>query len=254
MINLNVANCAVKKGVKKLFYSSSACVYSQDHQQEESNNYLSENMAYPANPDSDYGWEKLMSERLYQAYARNYNLNIRIARFHNIYGPQSDFYTGRDKAPAAICRKVGCAESEVEIWGSGQQVRTFLYIDDCLDAIEKLMKSEYNEPINIGSEEFISINDLTKMVIQLSGKDHLTIKNIKGPVGVGGRGSNNGLIEEVLDWEPKISLQEGMKRMYQWVSNQLAIMPFIYEDAGNGKQRKYIAERDVTGKIERYYF
>ena len=252
-INLNVANVALKKRVKKLFFSSSACVYAKEHQGKLLKNKLSENMAYPANPDSDYGWEKLMSERIYQAYNRNFGLNIRIARFHNIYGPMSDFYTGRDKAPAATCRKVICAKDHVEVWGSGRQLRTFLYIDDCLDAISALMRSDCVEPLNIGSEESISINDLTKMVIEYSSKE-LSIKNIDGPIGVNARSSDNTKINIATGWKPRVSLEDGMKKMYDWVNNQITIMPFIYEDDGNGGNRRFINEKDQRGKYVTYYF
>ena len=257
LINLNVANMAVKKRVKKLFFSSSACVYPKHIQEDVEHNMLVEGSAYPANPDSDYGWEKLMSERVYQAYNRNYGLDIRIARFHNIYGPMSDFYSGRDKAPAATCRKVICAKDIVEVWGSGTQTRTFLYIDDCLDAIELLMKSTFIKPLNIGSEELISINDLTKMVIKFSGKE-LKIINIEGPVGVAGRSSDNFMIKQVLGWEPKVSLEAGMRKMYNWVFNQIEIMPFLYEKEDpfkkDGVTKRFISEQDASGKYVRYYF
>lgn len=255
LINLNVANTVNKKEIGKIFYSSSACAYSQDWQKDETNNKLAEHMAYPANPDSDYGWEKLFSERLYQAYNRNYDLNIRIARFHNIYGPMGEFYNGREKAPAATCRKVYMAnpKGEVEVWGSGNQIRTFLYIDDCLDAIQLLMKSDHIDPINIGSEQFISINDLTQMVINIANKD-LSIKNIKGPVGVSGRSSDNTKIQKVLNWEPKINLQEGMKHVYCWISQQIGGMHFLYENDGKGNERKFIMEENVSGNLVKYYF
>lgn len=246
-INLNVLDCARLLGVGKIFYSSSACMYPQElqnsqavaqHDHDNTNISLEESMAYPANPDSDYGWEKLFSERLYLAYQRNYNLNVRIARFHNIYGPEGTYQGGKEKAPAAMCRKVcellpsferlkhglqGEAKfnikKEIEVWGDGLQTRSFLYIDDCIDAVRLLMQSEFKEPINIGSEEMISINDLAKMVIEISGKD-ISIKNIPGPVGVRGRNSNNDLIREVLKWEPKFSLRQGMELTYKWISEQ----------------------------------
>ena len=231
LINLNVAAWAKIYEVGKLFYSSSACVYSKEFQNRDSNAfYLSEWMAYPANPDSEYGWEKLFSERLYLAYHNNYRMNVRIARFHNIYGERTPYLDPKAKAPAAICRKV--AESKqmtlsksspyfsVDIWGDGKQTRSFLYIDDCIDAVRLLMQSDFTGPVNIGSEEMISINDLAKMVIGISGKD-IHIKNIPGPVGVRGRNSDNTLIREKLGWEPKYSLREGMEKLYSWVNSQV---------------------------------
>jgi GDP-D-mannose 3',5'-epimerase len=253
LINLNVANSCIKKNVKKLFFSSSACIYSQDWQTNEVNNPLKEYMDYPANPDSDYGWLKLMSERLFQAYNRNYGLNIRIARFHNIYG-MGLFYGGKEKAPAATVRKVIMAKDKVEVWGSGKQVRSFLYIDDCLDAVELLMKSDHIEPINIGSEQFISINDLTQMVINIAGLD-LRIENIPGPVGVAGRSSDNTKIKEVLGWEPKIHLQEGMERLFEWVAEEMKRMPFIYEkNDRTGEIRQFISEKNDNGELVNIYF
>ena len=253
MINLNAANVCRKKRVNKVFFSSSACAYSQEWQTNETNNRLAEHMAWPANPDSIYGKEKLMAEELYLAYNRNYGLNVRIARFHNIFG-NGTFYGGKEKAPAATVRKVIMAKDKVEVWGSGKQVRSFLYIDDCLDAVELLMKSDHIEPINIGSEQFISINDLTQMVIDISKRD-LHIVNIKGPVGVAGRSSDNTKIKEVLGWEPKISLQEGMEKLYEWISLQIKIMPFIFEHNDmTGITKQHICEKDETGKLVRYYF
>lgn len=220
LINLNVAAWAKIHGVKKLFYSSSACMYPQEIQRETNNVGLKETDAYPASPDSEYGWEKLFSERLYMAYARNYGLNIRIARFHNIYGPEGTYKGGKEKAPAAMCRKVIEADGTIEVFGDGLQTRSFLYIDDCIDAVRLLMESDHTEPINIGSEEMISINDLAKMVIGISGKN-IKIKNIPGPVGVRGRNSDNTKLREVLNgWEPKYSLLKGMGLLYQWVKSR----------------------------------
>lgn len=227
-INLNVCFWANEYKVGKIFYSSSACMYPKDAQDRKSSFIhelgLREDMAYPANPDSEYGWEKLFSERLYLACGRNHGLNVRIARFHNIYGPEGTYKGGKEKAPAAICRKVvhaskyaldECGEL-IDVWGDGIQTRSFLYIDDCIDAVRLLMQSEFKEPINIGSEEMISINDLAKMVIGISGKN-IAIKNIPGPVGVRGRNSNNDLIRNVLNWEPKYSLRQGMELTYKWI-------------------------------------
>lgn len=220
LINLNVAAWAKIHGVKKLFYSSSACMYPQEIQRETNNVGLKETDAYPASPDSEYGWEKLFSERLYMAYARNYGLNIRVARFHNIYGPEGTYKGGKEKAPAAMCRKVIEADGTIEVFGDGLQTRSFLYIDDCIDAVRLLMESDHTEPINIGSEEMISINDLAKMVIGISGKN-IKIKNIPGPVGVRGRNSDNTKLRAVLNgWEPKYSLLKGMGLLYQWVKSR----------------------------------
>lgn len=222
LVNLNVAHYAKEFGVKKLFYSSSACMYPQGYQMQTgfAVDGLKEEHAYPADPDSEYGWEKLFSERLFLAYHRNYNLNVRIARFHNIYGPMGTYKGGREKAPAAICRKVIENDSSVVIWGDGEQTRSFLYIDDCIDAVRLLMQSDFKEPINIGSEEMVSINELTKMAMFIGGKE-LHIEHIDGPQGVRGRNSNNDLIRSVLNWEPKYSLIEGLSKTYSWIKSQM---------------------------------
>lgn len=217
VINLNVAEYAVKYGIKKLFYSSSACMYPQEIQNDYHNPGLRESDAYPANPDSDYGWEKLFSERLYLAYQRNHGLNVRIARFHNIYGPEGTYTGGREKAPAAMCRKAIDSDSVMEVWGTGHQTRSFLFIDDCVDAVRLLMESDFTGPVNIGSEEMVTINQLAQMAIELSGKG-IQIKNIPGPVGVMGRNSNNDLIIEKLGWEPKYSLRLGMVKTFNWIN------------------------------------
>jgi GDP-D-mannose 3',5'-epimerase len=217
-INLNVLDNAVKLGVKKIFYSSSACIYPEHNQLDPNNPNCEESSAYPANPDSEYGWEKLFSERLYMAYHRNYGIDVRIGRFHNIFGPFGTWDGGKEKAPAALCRKVGrCKDGgEIEIWGDGEQTRSFLYIDECLQAIMLLMKSDYNKPINIGSDFLISINDLAKMIIEISGKN-IKIKHIDGPTGVRGRKSDNNLISEVLGWVPNMKLVEGIRQTYEWL-------------------------------------
>jgi len=253
LINLNVAYYASYFGVKKLFYSSSACMYPQEFQNDIVNvtehvSYtmninkrteysLPEHLAYPANPDSEYGWEKLFSERLYLAYLRNHSLNVRIARFHNIYGPMGTYKGGREKAPAAMCRKViecntntSCGDNhpikrnqytgQIEIWSDGNQTRSFLYIDDCIDAVRLLMESDFKEPINIGSEEMVSINDLADLAIGFSGKS-IRKKHIDGPTGVRGRNSNNDLIRKVLSWEPKYSLKQGLEITYKWINSQV---------------------------------
>lgn len=221
-INLNIASQAVKVGVKKIFYSSSACMYPAYNQEDPNNPKCSEESAYPAAPDSEYGWEKLFSERLYLAYNRNYGLNVRIARFHNIFGPYGTYTGGKEKAPAAMCRKVAEVEQggTIEVWGDGKQTRSFLYIDECLEAVRRLMESDFMGPVNIGSEEMVSINQLAQMVIELSGKD-ISIKNIDGPTGVRGRNSDNHLIREKLNWAPSEPLIEGIKQTYSWISQKV---------------------------------
>jgi nucleoside-diphosphate-sugar epimerase len=222
-INLNVVNECVKNKVKKIFYSSSACMYPEHNQLDPQNPNCEESSAYPANPDSEYGWEKLFSERLYLAYARNYGLDVRIARFHNIFGPEGTWLGGKEKAPAAICRKVADSlmDDEIEVWGDGEQTRSFLYIDECLDGIRKLMDSDFTGPVNIGSDQMISINNLTKLVIKLAGK-RAGIKNIPGPQGVRGRTSDNTLIKEKLGWAPSQPLQIGLEKTYKWIQSQIS--------------------------------
>jgi nucleoside-diphosphate-sugar epimerase len=222
LINLNVVHEAVKKSIKKVFYSSSACMYPEHNQLDPTNPNCEESSAYPANPDSEYGWEKLFSERLYLAFNRNYGLDVRIARFHNIFGPESTFYGGKEKAPAAICRKVADSlmDEEIEVWGDGLQTRSFLYIDECLEGVRRLMDSQFIGPVNIGSDEIISINDLTKLVIKLAGK-RAGIKNISGPQGVRGRTSDNILINEKLGWAPSQSLEVGLEKTYKWIQSQM---------------------------------
>lgn len=222
-INLNVLECLIEYEFKgKIFYSSSACIYPAHIQEEENNPGLKETDCYPAGPDSDYGWEKLFSERLYMAYSRNYGMDIRIARFHNIYGPEGTYEGGKEKAPAAICRKVARADMpSIEIWGDGEQTRSFLYIDDCIDAVRLLMASNFKEPINIGSEEMVSINQLAELVIGIAKKE-ISIYHIDGPVGVRGRNSNNDLIRNVLGWEPKYSLKQGLEKTYAWIAARVS--------------------------------
>lgn len=218
LMNLNIANALKEQKFKgKLFYSSSACMYPQEIQTDPNNIGLKESDAYPLNPDSDYGLEKAFSERLYLAYARNYGLNVRIARFHNIFGPEGTWKGGKEKAPAAICRKVAESNGEIEIWGDGEQTRSFLYIDECIEGVRQLMESHFQGPVNIGSDEMISINDLAKMVAGIAGKE-ITIKHIEGPQGVRGRNSDNTLIEQKLGWRPTQPLREGMVKTYHWVS------------------------------------
>jgi GDP-D-mannose 3',5'-epimerase len=230
MINLNVINQANKAGVKKIFYSSSACIYPSYNQEDPNNPKCSEDSAYPAQPDSDYGWEKLFSERLYLAYSRNYNMNVKIARFHNIFGPEGTWSGGREKAPAALCRKVAEAPDggSIEIWGDGKQTRSFLYIDECLEAVHRLMESDFNGPVNIGSEEMVSVNQLAELVMKIANKP-LSIKNVNvSHIGVRGRNSDNKLIKEKLGWAPGKRLSEGLEKTYQWVSEQvLAEVPVV---------------------------
>jgi nucleoside-diphosphate-sugar epimerase len=221
-INLNMAEASKNHKVKKIFYSSSACMYPEYNQLDPDNPKCSEESAYPAAPDSEYGWEKLFSERLYLAYNRNYNLDVRIARFHNIFGPQGTWRGGREKAPAAICRKVGetIDGGEVEIWGDGKQTRSFLFINECVEAVRRLMESDFTGPVNIGSEEMIAINDLVKMVAGVAGKT-INIKNIPGPIGVRGRNSDNKLIKEKLGWAPSQPLVDGIVKTYNWIKGQM---------------------------------
>lgn len=221
LININICNALANLKFKgKVFYSSSACVYPQGIQRESKNPGLKESDAWPADPDSCYGIEKLFSEKLYDAYSRNHKLDIRIARFHNIYGPEGTYTEPKSKAPAALCRKAILSKDVVEIWGDGGQTRSFLYISDCIDAVRLLMNSDHKEPINIGSEEMVSINELAGMAIQCSGKS-ITINHIDGPTGVRGRNSDNTVIRQVLNWEPKVSLQQGIYKTFQWIHNQI---------------------------------
>jgi GDP-D-mannose 3',5'-epimerase len=219
-INLHAVKWAIKWRAKT-FYSSSACMYPAYNQEDPTNPKCSEDSAYPAAPDSEYGWEKLFSERLYLTAARNAGLNVRIARFHNIFGPEGTWKGGKEKAPAALCRKVLEASSNIEVWGPGTQTRSFLYIDECVEAVLRLMESDFTGPVNIGSEEIISINDLAKMIIDISGKQ-LVVQNIKGPVGVMGRNSDNQLIKQKLGWAPCMPLQKGIQLTYNWIKKQLA--------------------------------
>lgn len=219
LINLHCVEYALKWR-SKVFYSSSACMYPAYNQLDPSNPKCSEDSAYPAEPDSEYGWEKLFSERLYLNANRNHKLDVRIARFHNIFGPEGAYEGGREKAPAALCRKVIQSEDYIDVWGPGTQTRSFLYIDECIEGIERLMKSEFIGPVNIGSEEMISINDLAKMIIDISGKD-LKVKNIPGPLGVMGRNSDNTLIFDKLGWKPTLPLRMGIEKTYSWIAKQI---------------------------------
>lgn len=222
-INLLTCQYATLFNAKRVFYSSSACVYPEYNQMDPQNPKCEESSAYPAAPDSEYGWEKLFSERIYFAYHRNHNLNVRVARYHNIYGPEGTYKDGKEKAPAALCRKVAETSDggSIEVWGKGTQTRSFLYIDDCVDATIKLTRCDnFMGPVNIGSEEMISLNDFAKMIIDISSKN-IDIKNIPGPTGVNGRNSDNRLIKEKLGWEPSFSLKQGISKTYEWIANQV---------------------------------
>jgi len=225
LINLNVLKEAVEKNVKRVFYSSSACMYPEYNQLDPDNPKCSEESAYPAAPDSEYGWEKLFSERLYLAFKCNYGLDVHIGRFHNIFGPEGTYKGGKEKAPAALCRKVSEAVDGdvIEVWGDGLQTRSFLYIDECIDGILKLTRSDFEGPVNIGSEEMISINDFAQMIISISGKN-ITVKNIDGPTGVRGRNSDNKLIKEKLGWEPTKPLYDGILKTYNWIDKQAKVL------------------------------
>ena len=221
-INLNVVEFGTQAGVKRFFYSSSACIYPERNQLDPDNPDCSEASAYPAGPDSEYGWEKLFSERLYLAYSRNCGVEVRIARFHNIFGPEGTWTGGREKAPAALCRKIAEAKpgGHIEIWGDGKQTRSFLYIDECLEGVRRLMDSDVVQPLNIGSEEMISIADLAVMIMNIAGSP-LRICNIPGPTGVRGRRSDNQLIIQELGWAPAEPLRVGMERTYSWIAQQV---------------------------------
>ena len=222
-INLNVVHTCYKKGIKRIFYSSSACIYPEHNQLNPNSPVTKEDTAYPANPDSEYGWEKLFSERLYLSYNRNHGMECRVARYHNIFGTHGTWTGGKEKAPAAICRKVAEAKegSSINIWGDGLQTRSFLYIEDCIDATLKLTRSNHFEgPVNIGSDEMISINNLAKLVMKIAKKD-LKIINIPGPEGVRGRSSHNELIKKELGWFPKFNLQDGLSKTYPWIKSQV---------------------------------
>lgn len=222
-INLNIAEACVEFKVPKIFYSSSACVYPEHNQLDPDNPNCEESSAYPANPDSEYGWEKLFSERLFLSYMRNHGLDVKIARFHNIFGPEGSWNNGKEKAPAAICRKVAMAEDgeSIEVWGDGKQTRSFLYIDECLDGVLKLMNAtDFNGPVNIGSDQMVTINELVAIAALHAGK-MVDINHIEGPLGVRGRNSDNNLIKETLNWAPTAPLSEGIGRTYDWIVSQL---------------------------------
>lgn len=232
LINLNVTHEAVKKSVKRIFYSSSACMYPEHNQLDPNNPNCEESSAYPANPDSEYGWEKLFSERLFLAFNRNYGLDVRVARFHNIFGPMGTWDGGKEKAPAAMCRKAVESNSEIEVWGDGLQTRSFLYIDECIEMVLRFMRQDnFLGPVNIGSEEMVTINQLAQMALDIANKGSY-IKNIGGeefinkygfkcPVGVRGRNSDNKLYKEQMGWEPTQTLYEGIEKTFEWINKQV---------------------------------
>ena len=255
-INLNVLECQRKlnesygsdwnhrpvenRRVTKIFYSSSACMYPEHNQLDPNNPDCRENSAYPANPDSEYGWEKLFSERLYLSYSRNHGIPVRVARYHNIFGPEGTWYGGREKAPAAICRKVAYAnlEDTIEVWGDGEQTRSFLYIDECIEATRRLMDSDFTEPINIGSEEMVTINQLVDTAAKVANKK-IEKDHIEGPLGVRGRNSNNDLIREKLGWDYSQTLEEGIRKTYNWIMSQIAKGIVADADMSNTKYLAY---------------
>ena len=222
-VNLNVLEAARQETIGRIFYSSSACMYPEYNQLDPDNPRCSEDSAYPAAPDSEYGWEKLFSERLYFAYARNHGFTVRVARYHNIFGPEGSWNDGREKAPAALCRKIAAAPDggEIEMWGDGLQTRSFLYIDECIEGTLRLMRSDFEGPVNIGSSEMVSLNEFARMIMEIAGKS-VAIRHIEGPTGVRGRNSDNRLIRERLGWAPERPLSEGLAATYEWIGAQLA--------------------------------
>ncbi len=222
LINLNVLEACQKRNISHIFYSSSACIYPEYNQEDPDNPNCEENSAYPAKPDSDYGWEKLFSEHLYLAFHRNYSMDVRIARYHNIFGPEGTWEGGREKAPAAMCRKVALAEDggDIEIWGDGEQTRSFLFIEECLEGTLRLMRSNWTGPVNIGSDEMVTINQLAQMAAQIAGK-RISFRHIDGPLGVRGRNSDNRLIHRKLGWKPSAPLKAGMEKTYAWIASQI---------------------------------
>ena len=221
-INLNALHFGRLAKIKKIFFSSSACIYPERNQMDPNNPNCAESSAYPAAPDSEYGWEKIFGERMYLAYKRNFGLEVRIARFHNIFGPEGSWNNGKEKSPAAICRKVAQAKDggTIEMWGDGKQTRSYLYIDECLEGVRRLMKSSFTGPVNIGSEEMVSINELAQMVMDIARKK-LSVKHIKGPLGVRGRSSDNRLIKKELGWAPSTKLYDGLTKTYAWIEEQV---------------------------------
>lgn len=225
LINLNVLDSCHRRNCRRIFYSSSACMYPERNQLDPSNPNCAEDSAYPASPDSEYGWEKLFSERLYLAFARNKGLEVRVARYHNIFGPEGSWNDGREKAPAALCRKVAVAQNggEIDIWGDGNQTRSFLYVDECLEGSVRLTRSGFEGPVNIGSDEMVTINRLAELIMEVAGKK-VRLHHIPGPLGVAGRNSDNRLIQNRLGWSPSASLREGLELTYPWVERQVGML------------------------------
>jgi len=221
-INLNICHEMVKKGVKRVFYTSSACMYPEHNQLDPNNPHCEESSAYPANPDSEYGWEKLFSERLFMAFAKNYGIRVRIARLHNVFGPYGSWNNGKEKAPAALCRKVAKTKDggTLDVWGPGTQTRSFLFINECIEGIHKIVAGDYDQPLNLGSERMISINELVVLIAQLAGKE-VKINNIPGPLGVMGRNSHNDLIRKEIGWAPADNLEYGIQQTYRWIKGML---------------------------------
>jgi len=221
-INLNMVEACRQAGIRRVFYSSSACIYPEHNQLDPAAPVTREDSAYPANPDSEYGWEKLFSERLYLAYNRNHGMECRVARYHNIFGPEGTWQGGREKAPAAICRKIAEVDDggEIEIWGDGKQTRSFLYVDECIEGTVRLLRSDFPGPVNIGSEEMVTINALAEMIADIAGKQ-VRVRHVSGPLGVRGRNSHNALIRERLGWAPERPLREGLEHTYPWVAAQV---------------------------------
>ncbi len=246
LVNLNMLDVCHQQGVKRVLYTSSACIYPEHNQLDPDNPETTEASAYPANPDSEYGWEKLFSERVYLSFQRNHGMVVRIARLHNIFGPLGTWDGGREKAPAALCRKVIRAEEggEIEIWGDGIQTRSFLYVDECLDGLRRLMKSDFTGPVNIGSDEMVSINRLAEMVMEIAGKK-LTLNHVTGPEGVRGRSSENTLVQEKLGWQPSESLMDGLKKTYPWIAEQVA------RSSGKGTGKSTDFKPQVTRLVKR---
>jgi nucleoside-diphosphate-sugar epimerase len=224
LINLNMLEACYRRNVRRIFYSSSACIYPEYNQEDPDNPNCAEDSAYPAMPDSEYGWEKLFSERVYLAFHRNYGMEVRIARYHNIFGPEGSWNDGREKAPAALCRKIAVAKlkelDHIEIWGDGKQTRSFLYIDECIEGTLILMRSDWTGPVNIGSEEMVTIDQLARMIMEIAGIE-VTIKHIPGPQGVRGRNSDNRLIYKKLGWKPSMPLKRGLEITYEWIEEQV---------------------------------
>ncbi|MFI5372228.1 MAG: NAD-dependent epimerase/dehydratase family protein [Candidatus Eisenbacteria bacterium] len=222
LINLNVLHSSIRHKPDRVFFSSSACVYPQHNQTDPKAPTTAEDSVYPADPDSDYGWEKLFSERLYAAFSRNYGFAVRVGRFHNIFGPEGTWTGGKEKVPAAMCRKIAEAPDggEIEVWGDGEQTRSFLYIDEALEGVRRLVASDVSRPLNIGSDEMISINGLAEMVMRIAGK-RIRLRHLPGPIGVRGRNSDNRLIREVLDWAPSYKLERGIRSTYAWIESQV---------------------------------